>query len=306
MRKIAGPIVLLFVLLSFPVFAFVSDFEGEGDTVVIYNRWTGVDFPYVDGWYARVDISDSKPAEVFNAEGAGTAYEGTHALCVIFYDTASVDPGGDLWDFNSRPGEAGVNHFDGEDTLADGDTITFHIWIPPEGSIDDSVVISPYAQYLDWGVWDATDPISIDSLNALGLAETWHAFEVRLPDTVGGEDILAVGVQFTYPEVVNPDDTIYVDYIYNKADTSGVPLSTDPSVLSLPSLSINNLSYELSAGALVHLAVYNSLGQKVEEIVPGLQEAGAYSFDIDLASGIYILKVTAGQNGKSGKLLMLK
>lgn len=304
MRKITGLIVLLFVLLSLQAFAFISDFEGEEDTVVIYTRWTGIDFPYVDGWYARVDISDSRPAEVFNAEGAGTAYEGEHALCVIFYDTASVDPGGDLWDFNSRPGEGGVNHFT---SVVLGDTIRFHIWIPPEGSIDSSVVISPYAQFLSWSVWDATDPISIDSLNDLGLAGSWQEFQVRLPDTVAGANILAVGVQFTYPEVVNPDDTIYVDQIYSTADApSGIPLSTDPNVLSLPASSVNNLSYELNAAALIHIAVYNSLGQKVEEVVPGLQEAGAYSLDIDLAPGIYICKVTAGKNGKSSKLLMLK
>ena len=41
-------------------------------------------------------------------------------------------------------------------------------------------------------------------------------------------------------------------------------------------------------------------------VVPGLQEAGVYSFDIDLASGIYLINVTAGKNGKSSKLLMLK
>ena len=156
-------------------------------------------------------------------------------------------------------------------------------------------------------MWDDTDPLTIDSLYTLGFDGAWRAFEVRLPDTVNGDSILAVGVQFDYPAVVNPGDTFYVDGIHSTADSvAGIPLSTDPNVLSLPASSINNLSYELNASALVHIAIYNSLGQKVEEVVPGLQEKGAYSYDIDLATGIYIVKVTTGGNAKSSKLLMLK
>ncbi len=303
MRKKVGLLALLFVLFSLPAFAFMSDFEGEEDTVIMYNRWTGVTFPYVDGWYARVAIDDSLPAEVFNAAGAGTAYEGEHSLGVIFFDTATVDPGAIKWDFNSRPGEGGVDHF--TDVVL-GDTITFHLWIPPKYDIDTQLVYRPYAQYLEWSIWDA-DSIGIDSIyDREGLTDGgWRAFTVILPDTVEGGDILAVGVQFDYPDVVNPGDTIYVDYIYS-TEASGIPVSTDPNVLSLPASSINNLSYEINAATLVHIAVYNSIGQKVKEIVPGLQAAGSYSLDVDLASGIYLYKVTAGKNGKCTKLIILE
>ncbi len=303
MRKTVGLLAMLFVLLSLPAFAFMSDFEGEADTVFIYHRWSGVDFPYVDGWYARINIDDHIPADVFNAEGAATAYEGEHSLAIIIYDTASTDPGAIKWDFNSRPGEAGINHF--TDVVL-GDTITFHLWIPPKYDIDTQLVYRPYSQYLDWGIWDA-DSIGIDSIyDHEGLTDGgWRAFTVVLPDTVEGSNILAVGIQFEYPEIVNPGDTIYADYIYSTA-SAGIPISTDPNVLSLPASSINNVSYEINAAALVHIAVYNSLGQKVKEIVPGLQAAGAYSLDIDLTPGVYLYKVTAGQNGKSTKLLILE
>ena len=210
MRKVVSFVVVLSVLLSLPAFAFISDFEGVADTVEIHHRWSDVDFWFVDGWFARIDISDTDPAEVINA--TSTVYEGGHALGVILYDTASADPGADRWDFNSRPGEGGRNHFTDVDFA---DTIGFQVWIPPEGEGDSSLVFRPYAQYLDWGVWDANDSVSIDSLRKnLGFAGGgWKLFTVILPDTVSGDSVLAVGIQFNFPEVVNSGDTIFVDYI---------------------------------------------------------------------------------------------
>ncbi len=311
MRKLFSLTVVLLMLLSLPAFAFVSDFEGEGDTVEIHTRWTSVDFWFVDGWFARVDISDYLPIEVINA--SSTVYEGTYALGVILYDTATSDPGADKWDFNSRPGEGGRNHFyhvEGTDTINDvveGDTIRFHLWIPPKYEIDTQLVYRSYSQYIEWGIWDA-DSIGIDSIyDNEGLVDGgWRAFDVVLPDTVGGTDILAVGIQFEFPDTVNPGDTIYVDYITSEGSSGINILPEDASILSLPSSSINNLRYEINSAALVHIAVYNSLGQKVKEIVPGFQAANAYSLNIDLAPGIYLYKVTAGKNGKCSKLLMLK
>ena len=302
MRKIVGFVTVLFVLLSLPALSFISDFEGEADTVFMYQRWSGVTFPYVDGWYGRVNIDDALPLEVYNQGGGEVAYEGEHSLAIVIFDTATTDPGAIKWDFNSRPGEAGINHF--SDVVV-GDTIRFHLWIPPKYEIDTQLVYRSYSQYLDWSVWDA-DSIGIDSIyDNEGLAEGgWRVFDVVLPDTVGGSDVLAVGIQFEYPEIVNPNDIIYADYIYSTG-VAGIPVSTDPGVLSLPKSSINNISYEISAAALVHVAVYNSLGQKVKEIVPGLQAAGAYSLGIDLAPGLYICKVTVGEKGKSTKLLIL-
>lgn len=312
MRKLFTLAVVLFLLMSVSGLAFVSDFEGEGDTVVMYSRWTGVVFPYVDGWYGRVGINDSLPIEVFNAQGSATAFEGEHSLGVILWDTATTDPGSDKWDFNSRPGEGGVNHFyyiDGTDTINDvvlGDTISFNVWIPPEGEIDSSLLIRSYAQYLDWGVFDVTDSISVDSLYTLGFAGAWKEFIVVLPDTVSGSDVFAVGMEFDFPEVVNPGDTIYVDYILNKLGGSGVPVPEGANVLTLPATSLNSLKYEISAALPIHIDVYNISGQRVKEIVPGTQAAGAYSVNVDLAPGVYLYKVVAEKQSKSTKLIVLE
>ena len=302
MKKFLTLTVAFLLCLSISAFAFVSDFEGEGDTVEIHNRWSGVDFWFVDGWFGRVGPDDERPIEVINS--FGDAYEGDHTMGVILFDPAIEDPGEDKWDFNSRPGESGRDHFT---DVGLADTISFQVWIPPVGEIDGNLVFVPYAQYLDWGVFDENDSISLDSIHQLGFEDGgWREFTVTLPDTVSGGDILAVGIQFEFPEVVNPDYTIYVDYITSEG-SAGIPISPeDASILSLPKASVNNLRYQINSAALVHIAVYNPLGQKVKEIVPGAQTAGAYSVNIGLAPGVYICRVTAGQVGKSSKLIILQ
>ncbi|MEJ2307487.1 MAG: T9SS type A sorting domain-containing protein, partial [candidate division WOR-3 bacterium] len=222
----------------------------------------------------------------------------------IFYDTTVTEPIGAVsWDFGSRPGEGGEKVA----TLETGDTVTFHVWIPPKGEIDTQLLYQPYSQYLDWGVFD-DDSIGIDSLyDVEGFTDGgWKAFEVILPDTVGGGELFAVGVQFTYSDTVNPNDTIWVDLIHS-TDYSGIDIPAEDAsvIVSLPKASINKLSYEINANAFVHLAVYNTLGQRVKQIVPGLQSAGNYSVDLDLTPGVYLYKVTANKTGKTAKLIIL-
>jgi hypothetical protein len=306
-RKVLTLTVVLFLLFSVSSFAFVSDFE-EAE-VELVERWSEVTFSFLDGWFARVGPSDERAIEVFSAYGAETsaesAYEGDYAMGVVFFDTAATDPGADKWDFNARPGEAGCDHYSSVDL---GDTITFHVWIPPRGAIDTQLRIVPYSQYLDWSIFDDSSAIYIDSIYANeGLTGGgWRAFHVVLPDTVGGPDVLSTGIQFEYSDTVNPNDTIFVDLIHS-TDYSGIDITTgDASILSLPKASINKLNYEISAASLIHIAVYNTMGQRVKQIVPGAQAAGAYSLNVDLASGVYLYKVTAGKEGKSSKLLKLE
>jgi hypothetical protein len=307
-KKVLTLTVVLFLVFSVSSFAFVSDFE-EAE-VELVERWSEVTFSFLDGWFARVGPSDSRAIEVFSAYGAETsaesAYEGDYAMGVLFYDTAAADPGSTKWDFNARPGEAGCDHYS---SVVEGDTITFHLWIPPRGAIDTQLLIAPYAQYLDWSVFDDSSAIDLDSIYANeGLTEGgWRAFYVVLPDTVGGSDVLSTGIQFEYPDTVNPNDTIFVDFIHSTDLPPGIDIQTgDAGILSLPKASINKLNYEISAASLIHIAVYNTMGQRVKQIVPGAQAAGAYSLNVDLASGVYLYKVTAGKEGKSSKLLKLE
>lgn len=307
MKRLLFLTVLLIMFVSVSASAFVSDFEDA--EVILEERWSEVVFSFLDGWFARVGISDSRAAEVLSvyeeSVGVDSAFQGGYMMGVVIYDTSTTEPIGAMnWDVNSRPGEGGVNHFT---SVTTGDTITFNVWIPPKGAIDTQLVFRPYSQYLDWSVWDA-DSIGIDSIYANeGLVDGgWRAFNVVLPDTVGGGDILAVGLQFEYPDTVNPDDTIYIDLIHS-TDYSGIAIPAgDEGTLSLPKSSINKLQYEISTAAEIHIDVYSVSGQKVKEIFPGAKAAGTHSLDVDVAPGVYVYKVTAGKNSKSSKLIILK
>lgn len=294
MRKTVSLIVVLCVLLSLPAFAFVCDFEGEGDTVYYAERYTGVIFPFVDGWLGRVGRSDSKPIEVFNEALGEDAFEGTHAFGFTFYDES--DTGATIWDVNSRDDDKFAD-------IAEGDSFIVHVWIPAEGEVDTAIEVAPYYQYGGWSEWVDT-VVTLAALYDGGYEEGgWVRFALEF--ATDGASMDAMGVEYHYPDTVNPEHTWYIDYIYDK-DVSGIPVSTDGDLLTLSATSMNNLKYEIGASAAVHIDVYNPLGQKVKEIVPGTQASGAYSLNIDLAPGVYMCKVTAGKVGKFSKLIILE
>ncbi len=70
-----------------------------------------------------------------------------------------------------------------------------------------------------------------------------------------------------------------------------------------------SISYSLPKAGVVTLAIFNTLGQKVKEVVNGFQEAGNYTVSInasDLSSGNYIYKVSVNGQSVSKKMIVLK
>lgn len=75
-----------------------------------------------------------------------------------------------------------------------------------------------------------------------------------------------------------------------------------------------NIKYELSLKANVRISIYNSTGQLVNELYHGNQPAGEYhitwnaknKYGMDLPSGIYFLKLTAGNYSKTIKMNFIK
>ncbi|MBP1655677.1 MAG: hemagluttinin repeat-containing protein [Bacteroidetes bacterium] len=71
-----------------------------------------------------------------------------------------------------------------------------------------------------------------------------------------------------------------------------------------------NISFSLPRAASVELAVYNLLGQRVATLIGGKEyAAGQHSIDFDgrdLASGVYLYKLTAGDFTQSRKMMLLK
>lgn len=81
-----------------------------------------------------------------------------------------------------------------------------------------------------------------------------------------------------------------------------------------PFNSSTTMRFSLPASYEVELAVYNLMGQKVAKLVEGRREAGVYTLHWDarnldggeLASGVYIYRLRAGEQVETRKLLFLQ
>lgn len=70
-----------------------------------------------------------------------------------------------------------------------------------------------------------------------------------------------------------------------------------------------SISYSLPKAGVVTLAIFNTLGQKVKEVVNGFQEVGNYTVAInvsDLSSGNYIYNLSLNGQSINKKMLLLK
>jgi hypothetical protein len=69
------------------------------------------------------------------------------------------------------------------------------------------------------------------------------------------------------------------------------------------------IRYELSGANEVRLDVFNVIGQHVATLVESRQEAGSYTFDFDgsnLASGLYLYRLQAGETVQTKRMMLVK
>jgi hypothetical protein len=69
------------------------------------------------------------------------------------------------------------------------------------------------------------------------------------------------------------------------------------------------ISYQLEKPEFVRILIYDLLGKQVKHIVEGMKPAGLNKFkfiNFDMASGIYIYKIWAGDFNASKKMVILK
>ncbi|MBS1514566.1 MAG: T9SS type A sorting domain-containing protein [Bacteroidetes bacterium] len=70
-----------------------------------------------------------------------------------------------------------------------------------------------------------------------------------------------------------------------------------------------NIKYSIPTGGLVKLSIYNLLGKEVASLINRYQEAGSYSIEFngsELASGVYIYKLTSGNTVVTKKMNLIK
>jgi hypothetical protein len=74
------------------------------------------------------------------------------------------------------------------------------------------------------------------------------------------------------------------------------------------------VSYQIPAAGIVNLAIYNVVGQKVRTLVSGVQSAGSHQARWDgksdskrlLSAGLFFMRLEAGRNTKTKKLMLVK
>jgi len=72
---------------------------------------------------------------------------------------------------------------------------------------------------------------------------------------------------------------------------------------------VTEIRYELPAGAVVQLSVFNLLGQEIARLVDAHQEAGSHSVTFDASgypSGVYSYRMTAGGYSDTRRMMILK
>jgi hypothetical protein len=76
-----------------------------------------------------------------------------------------------------------------------------------------------------------------------------------------------------------------------------------------PSNPTTTINYTIPTRSHITLSVFNTLGQKVAELVNGEKDAGAYEVTFDasaLASGVYLYRIEAGSFVQTKKLVVVK
>lgn len=72
---------------------------------------------------------------------------------------------------------------------------------------------------------------------------------------------------------------------------------------------VTTIRYRLPEDAFVNLTIYDSLGRQVAKLVDGWRNAGTHQVTFDgsnLASGIYIFRLQAGDFNAGGKMVLMK
>jgi flagellar hook assembly protein FlgD len=118
-------------------------------------------------------------------------------------------------------------------------------------------------------------------------------------------------------DTVNPADEDVVDVTLNEMTVENDDVNSVVSMLSNypnPFNPTTTISYTIPANGKANLVIYNVRGQKVKTLVNEQQNAGSYTVqwdgkdksDNDVASGVYMMKLTTSKSTQMKKIMLMK
>ncbi|HBQ61360.1 MAG TPA: hypothetical protein DD671_17565 [Balneolaceae bacterium] len=262
---------------------------------VLQNSW-GFEDGTFQGWTINEDHGSVSLAK-------STKYEGFYSAELTgSYGSDSVS-----LDFMDPLNKSGIKN---------GNWINFKVFIPEDKRSSISEVAIYHRHGNNWEsedhVWAETT-FSIDELET----DTWITLSGQLSQEFNSENLLVMGLLVRQPESTYPK--IFIDNI-NFTDLR--PTSNEIQDLNLPhqiSLGQNfpnpfnpttQIPFHLPKSETITIAVYNSMGQKVQDIVsnktfpPG---SHAVSFNGEgFSSGIYFYRLTTESFVETKKLNLIK
>lgn len=307
-------IALLFILmLVFSLNTFAKDafsFEPEEYTdSIIPPGHIGME-PFITGYRNSdtLDFSVVETAEMLHVHG-------THVIQM------TMTHPGTAWNIMAKNAVIG-NQPENRDTsfligLNNRDTLWYWVYIPWSCPVD-SIFI--FVRNENWSheehtVYHPSD-LNFGKWNELkdGISDN---FSGQPYDLTNGNIIQSDFEVRTNPAISPPNCTLYIDAISSKGRVPPEYIDTNyqggikmpepgEGVVKVSKGSINCIEYATNVTAPVMIQVFNVAGQKKIEIPIGMQVAGSYNIPLDLAAGVYIIRVVVGAEEETGKAICVK
>jgi len=196
----------------------------------------------------------------------------------------------------------------------EGSPITFDIWtlvtLPPGNEYGPIINVPDFNAPAGWsGNRDRTQTVPAGAPTGM---YTYDAYVGIYPDDIWDED------HFDFEKSATGDGLIVADWSNWGEEFGDFSLSSEskiPSEFVLHPLYPNpfnptaTIRYKLPTGKNVLLLIYDVMGREVAKLVDGYKSAGTYeiTFDgSDLASGMYFVRLEAGEFTATQKLLLIK
>jgi Secretion system C-terminal sorting domain len=143
-----------------------------------------------------------------------------------------------------------------------------------------------------------TSWVDSESLTYLSSGPNWLHYKITAVDTDGYEslDSDSESINARLPKIYTEEEVEIANYVLG----DNYPNPFNPTT---------QISYQIEKNGFVNLVVYNSIGQKVANLVSQKQSRGSYSvkFDAtDLPSGVYVYKLQVNEFSSTKKMLLTK